>query len=149
MAADVAAWHRLSGGQLEPDTLVWAELPAPWEVFSGEAACPLTLVESVCRKHNVDPIKKGWIYPRTDRKTVQFQPTPELVHGVAVSHPEIALALRKAGWFSAKYKEQKLPENTPEFIVHRDATGAAIGVTQETENKDSVKDNIEQIAQED
>jgi hypothetical protein len=27
MAADVAAWHRLSGGELEPDTKVWSEVP--------------------------------------------------------------------------------------------------------------------------
>lgn len=134
MAADVAAWHRASGGQLEPDTLVWAELPAPWEVFSGEAVCPRALVESVCRKHDVDAIKKGWISPRGERRSVPFQPTPELVHGVAVSHPEIALALRKAGWFSGKYKRKSLPEDAPGFIVHYDSTGAATGVTLNSED---------------
>lgn len=130
MAADVAAWHRASGGALEPDTLVWAELPAPWQVLAGEADCPRELVESVCRKHNVDPIKKGWIFPRGNRTAVEFKPTPELVHGVAVAHPELALVLRKAGWFSGKLKTFKeLPENAPDFIVERDSTGAATGVT--------------------
>ena len=35
MAADVAAWHRLAGGGLDPDTQVWNDLPLPWEVISG------------------------------------------------------------------------------------------------------------------
>jgi hypothetical protein len=35
MAADVAAWHRATGGDLDPDTKVWAELPLPWEVLSA------------------------------------------------------------------------------------------------------------------
>ena len=38
MAADVAHWHRCSGGTLEPDTVVWNELPLPWEVLSGDSA---------------------------------------------------------------------------------------------------------------
>ena len=130
MAADVAAWHLASGGDVEPDTLVWAELPAPWQVLAGEAECSRELVESVCRKHNIDPLKKGWTQPRGNRAAVEFKPTPELVHGVAVAHPELALVLRKAGWFSGKPKTFKeLPENAPDFIVERDATGAATGVT--------------------
>jgi hypothetical protein len=102
MAADVANWHRSDGGGLEPDTQVWAELPAPWEVFSGEATCTRAQVEAVCRKHGVDPEAKHWTYPKQGRRAVPFKPTPELVHGVAVSHPELALMLRKAGWFSGK-----------------------------------------------
>lgn len=138
MAADVAYWHRASGGELEPDTLVWAELPAPWKVLSGEADCPRSLVEAVCRKHNVDPLKKGWTSPRRARKVVEFKPTPELVHGVAVAHPELALILRRAGWFSGKYKfPAPLPENTPEFVVHRDETGAATGVNLKSDDSNS------------
>src|SRR5262249_8467026 len=37
MAADVVAWHRLSGGGIQPDTHVWKALPRPWEVIAGEA----------------------------------------------------------------------------------------------------------------
>jgi hypothetical protein len=127
MAADVAWWHRASGGTLEPDTLVWAELPAPWEVFSGEASCTRAEVEWVCKKHGVDPVKKGWTFPRHDRHTVPFHPTPELVHGVAVTHPELATLLRKAGWFSGK-AAKPLPPEAGEVIVHRDITEAALGV---------------------
>lgn len=126
MAADVAAWHRASGGQLEPDTLVWAELPPPWEVFSGDATCTREAVERVCEKHGVDPIEKGWIQPRQAREAVPFQPTPELVHGVAVSHPHLATALRKAGWFSGK-PGRELPEGAGPVVVYRDDTGAALG----------------------
>jgi hypothetical protein len=126
MAADVAAWHRLSGGKLEPDTLVWAELPAPWEVFSGEAVCTRQMVEEVCRKHDVDPIKKNWTFPKETRQTVAFQPTPELVHGVAVANPRIALILRKAGWFSGKgAKDFPANEN---IVVERDDLGFALNV---------------------
>jgi hypothetical protein len=102
MAADVAAWHRSSGGGLDPDTLVWGELPLPWEVISGEAECSKGLVEEVCRKHGVDPVKNGWVAPRPDRKVQAFRPTPELVHGVTVGHPGLALVLRKLGVFSGK-----------------------------------------------
>jgi hypothetical protein len=102
MAADVAMWHKLSGGKLDPGTQVWAELPLPWEALSGEAECSRALVEEVCRKHGVDPEKNGWIAPPPGRKIHAFRPTPELVHGVSVSSPELASLLRKAGWFSGK-----------------------------------------------
>lgn len=127
MAADVAAWHRASGGTLEPDTLVWAELPAPWEVFSGEATCTREKVRQVCREHGVDPETKGWTFPKQERKAVPFKPTPELVHGVVVSHPQLAAVLRKAGWFSGK-DSVPLPDEAGALTVERDATGAVLGV---------------------
>lgn len=102
MAADVAAWHRATGGTLEPDTLVWAELPAPWEVLTGEATCTRAQVEAICAKHGVDPVAKGWTAPRAARSARPYTPTPELVHGVAVGHPTLAAAMRRAGWFSGK-----------------------------------------------
>lgn len=102
MAADVAAWHRLSGGGLEPDTAVWAELPAPWDVLNESKACTRADVESVCRTHGVDPIRKGWTAPRPERIVEAYRPTPELVHGVAVGHPGLAAILRKIGAFSGK-----------------------------------------------
>ena len=149
MAADVAYWHRASGGQLEPDTLIWADLPAPWEVLSGETICPQSLVEDVCRKHGVDPIKKGWTAPRIARQSVPFRPTPELVHGVAVSHPEIALALRKAGWFSGKYKEHQTPVDLAGLKITRDQTGAVIEVNNGLEIIDTAESNSIKINNED
>ncbi|WP_201756378.1 hypothetical protein [Corallococcus silvisoli] len=123
MAADVAAWHRADGGGLEPDTLVWAALPAPWEVFSGKVSCTRAQVVAVCRAHGVDPEAKHWTFPRHGRRAVPFKPTPELVHGVVVSHPELASMLRKAGWFSGKDVEP-LPEDAPAVRVERDAAGS-------------------------
>ncbi len=102
MAADVAAWHRAVGGGLEPDTGVWNDLAAPWDVLGGLADCTRAEVEAVCRRHNVDPIKAGWTAPRPNRVVAAFRPTPELVHGVEVGHPGLALILRRAGVFSGK-----------------------------------------------
>lgn len=108
MAADVAAWHRAAGNTLEEDTFVWQKLPRPWEVLTGEKRCRRDYVEAVCREHGIDPAKKGWSAPRTGRTIAPFRPTPELVHGVTVGHPGLALVLRKLGVFSGK--ELKLPE---------------------------------------
>jgi len=102
VAADVAAWHRRAGGGLHPDTGVWAELPLPWQVLRGEADCPRSLVEEVCRRHGVDPVKSGWTEPRRSVRPVPFRPTPELVHGVEVGDPLLARVLRSAGFFSGK-----------------------------------------------
>lgn len=109
MAADVAAWHRSTGGGLDPDTKVWNELPLPWEVISGELECPRSLVESACRRNGIDPIAAGWSAPRPGRTIATFRPTPELVHGVTVGHPGLALTLRKLGFFSGK--EVKAPQS--------------------------------------
>ncbi|MFI0985629.1 hypothetical protein [Streptomyces exfoliatus] len=102
MAADVAYWHRRSGGGLHPDTYVWSDLPRPWEVLRGEAECPRSLVASVCKRYGVDPVAGGWTAPRPTAEAVGFRRTPELVHGVAVADPLMASALRSAGVFSGK-----------------------------------------------
>lgn len=102
MAADVVAWHRSAGGQLDPNTLVWNELPLPWEVLSGIHACPRVTVEEVCRKHGVDPIKAGWTWTPPPTRVASYKPTPELVHGVSVANPLLANVLRDAGFFSGK-----------------------------------------------
>lgn len=104
MAGDVVAWHLSEGGNLDTDTFVWAELPLPWEVFKGEASCSKNNVIAVCKKHGVDAEKRGWVTPRPKKKAVTFTPTPELVHGVTVSHPGLATALKRAGVFSGKPK---------------------------------------------
>jgi hypothetical protein len=41
-----------------------------------------------------------------------FRPTPELVHGVSVGHPELARVLKKLGFFSGK--GLKLPPEVEE-----------------------------------
>jgi hypothetical protein len=129
MAADVVRWHQATGGKIDPNTGVWAELPLPWEVFNGEKACTRQLVETVCEKYDIDAVKTGWIAPRAERKTVAFTPTPELVHGVVVSNPSLAAVLRKAGWFSGKSAKSV----TEAVVVERDETGAALKVSVEDE----------------
>lgn len=110
MAADVAYWHRRSGGGLHPDTYVWAELPRPWEVLRGEKECPRSLVEAACARHGVDPVADGWTAPRPTAEAVRFSRTPELVHGVAVADPLMASALRSAGVFSGRDKRAAAQE---------------------------------------
>jgi hypothetical protein len=39
IAADLAAWHRSTGGGLHPDVGVWARLPLPWDVLAGRERC--------------------------------------------------------------------------------------------------------------
>ena len=109
MAADVAAWHRMSGGKLAPNTEVWKKLPLPWQVFQGKAACNKALVQRLCKKAGIDPEKSGWIAPRT-HGVAKFTPTPELVHGVEVSNPFLAKLLKIEKWFSVVECPALLPE---------------------------------------
>jgi hypothetical protein len=102
VAADLARWHQMSGGGLHPDTAVWSRLPLPWEVLDGTVACSRADVEAACREQRVEPERSGWTAPRTHSGIARFQPTPELVHGIAVSDPLWAMALRRARVFSGK-----------------------------------------------
>lgn len=102
MAADVAWWHRHSGGELDPNTWVWARLPLPWMVLAGEVPCTRETVRQVCLERGVDPETSGWIAPRVRTRTAPFRPTPELVHGVSVYSPSLALWLRQRGVFSGR-----------------------------------------------
>lgn len=102
MAADVAYWHRVSGGDIHPDTKVWSLLPKPWRVLRGEETCTRADVENACAKAGIDPVKSGWVEAAVNRNAVRTDFTPELVHGVAISSPEMALLLRKNGVFSGK-----------------------------------------------
>jgi hypothetical protein len=121
IAADVAAWHRSAGHTGDPNQHVWNEVPLPWEVMDEVATCTRQQVVAVCRKHKLDPEKSGWVAPRPAAKPRPFKPTPELVHGVTVSDPTLALMLRRAGWFSG---------GAAEFVdgvdVERDEHGAAV-----------------------
>lgn len=109
MAADVAAWHRASGGDLHADTGPWCDLPFPWEVLRGES-CTKNRVMDVCMKWRVDPVKSGWTSPPPERKVARYTPTPELVHGVEVSSPQLAALLRSIGVFSGIPVKVKIDE---------------------------------------
>jgi len=103
MAADLAYWHRSAGSDVDPNTKVWAELPMPWEVISGERLCSRAEVEDACQAAGLDPRDSGWTAPRAmANNPVSFECTPELVHGVTVASPEWAALLRRAGVFSGK-----------------------------------------------
>lgn len=101
MAADVAYWHRISGGGLEPNTKVWNDLPLPWEVFQGKAVCNKKLVIKTCQLAGINAEKSGWIAPRKHGVAI-FKSTPELVHGVAIANPFLASLLKEQGYFSGK-----------------------------------------------
>lgn len=103
MAGDVAFLHRAFGDGLEPDTAVWHELPKPWDVISGAAALTRGTVEAECFRRGIEG-GKGWYAPRAKGAVAAFRPTPELVHGVAVSSPELAALLRKLGAFAGPSK---------------------------------------------
>jgi hypothetical protein len=111
MAGDVAAWHKASGGDLHPDTKVWRELPKPWLVLRGQAACTRTMIEQACAKHGLSPQKSGWSAPRPRNHVASFRPTPELVHGVSVQNPYLAGMLKRMGAFSGKTFK-------PEIVTH-------------------------------
>ena len=122
MAADVAAWHRASGGDVHPDTRVWAMLPLPWQVLRGEVDCSRQDVHQAVVYAHAKP--EGWLGPRIERRRAEaFTPTPELVHGVAVSSPALAHAMRRAGVFSGK----RIRHQPPPTRILRDENGFAIG----------------------
>lgn len=107
MAADVAYLHRsYTGDGLEPDTKVWNNLPKPWEVILGKADCNRSMIEETCRKAGIEG--KGWIVPR-EKSVAEWKPTPELVYGVQIGSPTLALILKRAGFFAgpSKHKTSK------------------------------------------
>ncbi|MBL6449575.1 hypothetical protein JMN32_24910 [Fulvivirga sp. 29W222] len=110
MAADVAAWHRASGGKLDPNTEVWNKLPLPWEVFKGIRGCNKDLVVKYCHEAGIDAVKSGWIAPR-QHGVEEFRPTPELVHGVEVASPFLASVLKRHRYFSGKNAKPFDPVN--------------------------------------
>lgn len=102
MAADLVAWTYQSGGEINPDTAIAAQLPWPWEALSGTRSCTAMDVSRVCGRAIINPWESGWLGPRRPRPASVFAPTPELVHGIVVSDPTLAALLRKAGAWSAK-----------------------------------------------
>jgi len=101
MAADVVAWHKYSGGNLDPNTFVWNKLPLPWEVFKANKKCTKAMVVKYCKAAGIDAEKSGWIAPKK-HGIEKYKPTPELVHGVEVSNPFLATVLKKNKYFSGK-----------------------------------------------
>lgn len=124
MAADVARWHQASGGDVHPDTKVWAKLPFPWDVVHGNEKCTVDDIEKACKncKVKID----GWLGNYNNKRNItKFKPTPELVHGVEISSPGLAMILRKAGIFSSQgIKDMPYVG----FFVERDGHGNAIKV---------------------
>jgi len=135
MAADLVWWHRSSGGDVDPDTKVWAFLPMPWDVIDGTARCTRADVEAACAEMGVDPGTRGWTAPRATGAVAEFTPTPELVHGVEISDPSWAALLRRAGAFSGKGLRPDLAGmEVPGGIVAgalpvKDAAGNYLGTT--------------------
>ena len=119
MAADVAFWHKASGGDVHPDTKIWKELPRPWEVLLDQVPCPKSLVDRICSKHGLDPSETGWSAPKPTGHVEKFSPTLELVHGVEVASPVLASIFRKAGVFSGKAVKQAIAETTVDEIRRR------------------------------
>ncbi|MEW1847247.1 hypothetical protein AB0392_55625 [Nonomuraea angiospora] len=103
MAYDLVRWHRSTGSDVDPDTLVWARLPLPWDVLNGRTSCTRQQVEMACRRAGITASQRGWTAPRPKRSVPYFQPTPELVHGVTIADPVWASLLRSAGAFSGKH----------------------------------------------
>ena len=105
MAADVVWMHKTYGsGDLDPQTRVWQLLPKPWAVVAGRITCTRAQVEAACAEAGVP--STGWVKPRP-QTVAAFSPTPELVHGVMVSSPELALQLKKAGFYAGPSKAKK------------------------------------------
>jgi len=124
MAADVAYWHRSSGGDVDPNTNVWNRLPKPWEVILGESKCTERMVKMACKKAGLVADQSGWTQPLPKGKIVQFAPTPELVHGVAVASPHMASILKKCGYFSGKTCKGGIFDAN----IERNEEGFALGV---------------------
>ena len=72
------------------------------------------------------------------KRVAEFRPTPELVHGVTVSNPQLAAAIRKAGWFSGK-RAVLLDDEHGEVRVYRDQHDFVLGVESEDETRRSTR----------
>jgi hypothetical protein len=101
MAGDLVSLHQRGGGGLDPETRVWAALPLPWDVLTGEV-CTAETVEQACAQQGVNAWTEGWTAPREAGPEGQWQPTPDLVHGVEIADPLWAGLLRRAGVFSGQ-----------------------------------------------
>lgn len=102
IASDVAAWHEQDGGSGHVDVKIFADLPMPWDVVLDGVECTAQQVEAACAAHGVDATATGWTQPYRQDGPEAPAPAPDLVHGCVVASPQLALALRAAGWFSGQ-----------------------------------------------
>lgn len=107
IAADVAAWSRSIGKPPHSVERVAVRLPLPWTVLLDGVACTEAMVREACAQEGVDPDAEGWTAPHARTAVEAWRPTPELVHGVAVANPELALMMRRLGWFSGPAKWER------------------------------------------
>ncbi len=110
MAADLVYWHRQTGGEPDPNTRVWARLPLPWEVLLYGKPCTAIQTRDACLQEDLDPDVSGWTTPLPKGNAADVKPTPELVHGVAISDPTWAQVLRQAGVFSGHGGRKTAPD---------------------------------------
>ena len=94
MAADVVSMH---GGDLDPDTQVFNELPKAWDVLLAGTSCTREMIWAACARHRV--AGKGWLRPR-EQNVATSKPTPNLLHGIQVESPELAKSLQRCGYFA-------------------------------------------------
>lgn len=102
VAGDVAYWHESEGGNVHKDIEVWALLPLPWEILDGRASCTFEDIDKACEAAGIKAVETGWTEPYRQDSIEESKFTPNLVHGIEVSSPELAGVLRKAGWFSGQ-----------------------------------------------
>jgi hypothetical protein len=103
MAADVMYWHSTVGDTVEPNTLVWADLPRPWDVLLNGKSCSKALVVKTCKKFKLDPETTGWVAAPARGNPATFKPTPNMLHGVTVPNsPTLMRMLKCVGAYSGK-----------------------------------------------
>lgn len=103
MASDLVHWSRSGGVGLHQDTTMFAALPKPWEVISGEAKLTREMVLDVAAKAGTRDIEKsGWVTPRRDLELEVVSAEPALVHGIAILNPELVELFYRSGVFSGK-----------------------------------------------
>ncbi|MFE3110475.1 hypothetical protein ACFXKJ_21700 [Kitasatospora indigofera] len=88
------SWREWVGGRRLREIEVWAGLPLPWRVLAGAEDCPAELVERVCRRHGVDPVRTGWTTGRARWAAPAGPLTAAFVDGVAEADPVLARVLR-------------------------------------------------------
>ncbi len=118
MAADLIAWHRMSGGEdTHIDVRVAALLPPAWDVVLHGTGCTRAEAERACHACGLSDqltLGSGWVGPKDARQRGSFTPTPELVHGIMVGDPILASILRRAGvWSGGEVRWDQLPDDLP------------------------------------
>ena len=103
VAADVAHWHETEGGSAHRDTLAFAKLPLPWQVVLGHETCTAAQVRAVADELGFDPDQTGWTQAYRQDGLAVTELTPELVHGVTVSCPLLAITLKQTGAYAGRH----------------------------------------------